>query len=46
MKAQNAKCKVCHEELSAILSPFESFDIQIKRIFKLICSEYCEKKVA
>lgn len=37
-----AKCKVCKQDLSAILSPFESFKKQLKRLFNGYCSQICE----
>jgi hypothetical protein len=37
-----AKCRKCGEPLSLILSPFEKFAAQSKRLFDGFCSALCE----
>jgi hypothetical protein len=41
---RGAACQVCHEPLSAILSPYESFKKQMWRLQRLLCSTYCQKQ--
>lgn len=40
---KTAKCKVCHRALSLVLSPFEGFAEQQSRLFRSLCSAYCER---
>lgn len=43
-KNKVAKCKGCKRTISAILSPYEAFKKQIKRMVAGFCSTYCEGK--